>query len=76
VDVGSTGPLPPDLAQELDALKQRLAEMAPIDLPEQQAARLAQEIGAIRLHLKRLALEREEVGEMIDETLHPPDAAA
>jgi hypothetical protein len=51
--------------------------MAPEDLPEHEAARIGVEISAIRLQLKRLALEREDVAEMIDEVLRldPPPAA-
>jgi hypothetical protein len=72
-----TGPLPPELPVELEALKRRLALMAPEDLSERDAARIAVEISAIRLQLKRLALEREDVAEMIDEVLRldaPPAA--
>jgi hypothetical protein len=76
VRVPVTGPLPPDLPAELEALKTRLAFMAPEELPERDAARIAAEISAIRLQLKRLALEREDVAEMIDEALRldPPPA--
>ena len=51
--------------------------MAPEDLPEHEAARIAVEVSAIRLQLKRLALEREDVADMIDEALRldsPPAA--
>jgi hypothetical protein len=72
-----TGPLPPELPDELEALKRRLTLMAPEELSERDAARIAVEISAIRLQLKRLALEREDVAEMIDEVLRldaPPAA--
>jgi hypothetical protein len=77
VQVPVTGPLPPELPAELEALKTRLAVMAPEDLPEHEAARIGVEISAIRLQLKRLALEREDMAEMIDEVLRldPPPAA-
>jgi hypothetical protein len=76
VRVPVTGPLPPDLPAELEALKTRLAVMAPEDLPEHEAALIGVEISAIRLQLKRLALEREDVAAMIDEVLRldPPPA--
>lgn len=77
VRVPVTGPLPPDLPAELEALKLRLAVMAPEDLPQRDATLIGVEISAIRLQLKRLALEREDVAEMIDEALRldPPPAA-
>jgi hypothetical protein len=53
-----TGPIPPELTRELEALKLRLAAMQGNDLPELEASGLAAEIGAIRLHLQRLAFER------------------
>jgi hypothetical protein len=54
----------PGLIQEsvladLKALKWRLAAMdSPDELPADQAAALREEISAIRLHLKRLDLDR------------------
>jgi hypothetical protein len=53
-----TGPIPPQLTLDLEALKQSLAAMRVDDISENDAQRLAAEIGAIRLHLKRLAFER------------------
>lgn len=53
----SSGPIPPDVPRELEALKLRLAAMHDNDLPAGQAARIAREISAIRLQLQRLALE-------------------
>jgi hypothetical protein len=54
-----TGPIPPELTRELEALKLRLAAMQGNDLAESEARGLAAEIGAIRLHLQRLAFERD-----------------
>jgi hypothetical protein len=53
--------LPVGLASDLANLKLRLAGMVDDELPTEQAALLAQEISAIRLHLKRLALERDAI---------------
>ena len=54
-----TGPIPEDVTSELQQLKLRLFDMRPEELPSEQATALAREISAIRLHLKRLAFERE-----------------
>ena len=54
-----TGPIPERVTNDLEQLKLRLFEMRPEELPSEQAAALAREISAIRLHLKRLAVERE-----------------
>jgi hypothetical protein len=69
VNLGATGPLPDSLTAELQALKNRLAAMGPEHLAGDQTDALRTEIGAIRLHLKRIALEREDVSEMIAEAL-------
>lgn len=54
-----TGAVPGGIVGELEALKWRLAAMdTPDDLPAAKSAALAAEISAIRLHLKRLDLER------------------
>lgn len=59
-----TGPIPGGIIGELEALKWRLAAMdTPDELPLAQSAALAAEISAIRLHLKRLDLERSVVAE-------------
>ena len=55
--------IPATLTAELTELKLRLAEMVADELPADQASLLAQEISAIRLHLKRLALERNAISE-------------
>jgi hypothetical protein len=55
----SSGPIPPEVPRELEALKLRLAAMHDGDLPAGQADQIAREISAIRLHLQRLALEAE-----------------
>ena len=53
-----TGPIPDSMTSDLEALKLTLASMAPSDLRADQAKALAQEISAIRLHLKRLEADR------------------
>jgi hypothetical protein len=53
-----TGPISKTLTEELEALKLRLAGMSATDIPGEQAAALAQEIGGIRLQLKRLRAEQ------------------
>ena len=58
-DPVETGAVPGGIVGELEALKWRLAAMDTADdLPAGQSAALAAEISAIRLHLKRLDLER------------------
>ena len=69
VNLGTTGPLPDSLTAELQALKNRLAAMGPEHLAGDQTEALRIEISAIRLHLKRIALEREDVSEMIADAL-------
>jgi hypothetical protein len=65
-----TGPIPGGMIDELEALKWRLAAMDAADeLPVAQAAELAVEISAIRLHLKRLDLERSVVAEDLADRL-------
>lgn len=54
-----------EFTRDLEALKFRLAAMEAADLPETEAGALAAEISAIRLHLKRLALDRKAVAEAI-----------
>jgi hypothetical protein len=66
-----TGPIPEGVTSELEALKAMLAAMAGDDLSEQQTAAMAQEIGAIRLQLKRLALEQADSLERLER--RPPD---
>jgi hypothetical protein len=56
-----TGPIPERVTLDLELLKLRLIEMGPEELPIEQAAALTREISAIRLHLKRLAFEREQL---------------
>jgi hypothetical protein len=59
----SSGPIPPEVPGELEALKLRLAAMHDDDLAPGQAELLRREISAIRLHLQRLTLEREAMDE-------------
>jgi hypothetical protein len=54
-----SGPIPEQVAKDLEQLKLRLFDMRADELPNDQADALACEISAIRLHLKRLSLERE-----------------
>ena len=62
-----TGPIPDQVVSDLEALKWRLAAMStPEDLPGEQAEALRAEISAIRLHLKRLDLERQDVADDIE----------
>ena len=60
-----TGLNPNELISELEALKRRLSRMEISDIPENQTFALAAEISAIRLHLKRLHLDREAASERV-----------
>ena len=52
-------PIEESIIADLEALKWRLAAMdSPDELPADQAAMLRDQISAIRLHLKRLDLDR------------------
>ena len=62
----STGPLRAELVEELEALKFALADMSAGDIAAEEAVAIASEISAIRLQLKRLALEREAVQEQLE----------
>jgi hypothetical protein len=54
-----SGPIRESVIADLEALKWRLAAMdSPDELPADQAAALGVQVSAIRLHLKRLDLER------------------
>jgi hypothetical protein len=65
-----TGPIPGGIVGELEALKWRLAAMdTPDELPAAQSAALAAEISAIRLHLKRLDLERAAIADDLNARL-------
>jgi hypothetical protein len=59
----STGAFPDDVTRDLEALKLRLAGMTVDELPADQLAVMRAEIGAIRLHLKRLEADRLRVEE-------------
>jgi hypothetical protein len=62
-----TGAIPGGIVGELEALKWRLAAMdTPDDLPAAWSAALAAEISAIRLHLKRLDLERATIADELE----------
>jgi hypothetical protein len=52
-----TGPIPDSLIGDLESLKLTLAGLQASDVDPAQARLLGAEISAIRLHLKRLALE-------------------
>jgi hypothetical protein len=57
-DMGDlTGPIPDRLIGDLESLKLILAGLQAADVDPAQARLLGAEISAIRLHLKRLALE-------------------
>jgi hypothetical protein len=57
-----TGPIRETVLADLEALKWRLAAMeSPDDLPAAQAEAMRAEISAIRLHLKRLDLDRRRI---------------
>jgi hypothetical protein len=56
-------PIPPNLTRDLEALKLNLAAMEGADLSERDARALKAEISAIRLHLQRLAFERQAAAE-------------
>jgi hypothetical protein len=53
-----TGPIPDSLVADLEALKLSLAALQAKDVDPAQAGLLAAEISAIRLQLKRLALDQ------------------
>ena len=52
-----TGPIPDSLIGDLESLKLTLAGLQATDVDPARAGLLAAEISAIRLHLKRLALD-------------------
>jgi hypothetical protein len=52
-----TGPIPESLISDLENLKLTLAGLEAQDVDPLRARLLAAEIGAIRLHLKRLAFD-------------------
>jgi hypothetical protein len=52
-----TGPIPDSLIGDLESLKLTLAGLQADEIDPRQANLLAAEISAIRLHLKRLALD-------------------
>ena len=56
-----TGPIPDSLIGDLESLKLTLAGLEGNDIDPSQARLLAAEISAIRLHLKRLALDAQPV---------------
>ncbi|HEY2543768.1 MAG TPA: hypothetical protein VGH92_12045 [Gaiellaceae bacterium] len=54
-----TGPLSPGIAEDLEELKRKLADMDADDLDTELTKRMAVEISAIRLQLKRLSFEQQ-----------------
>jgi hypothetical protein len=67
-----TGAIPGGIVGELEALKGRIAAMdTPDDLTAASSAVLATELSAIRLHLKRLDLERAAIAEELEGRLGP-----
>ncbi len=63
----STGPLPPGITLELEALKRRLADMTASEMSAEETEAMAVEISAIRLQLRRIALDQQGV----QAQLHP-----
>jgi hypothetical protein len=59
----ASGPIPPNVHVDLEALKLQLAALHDNDVSPEQVAAMQQEISAIRLHLHRLALEAEAAAE-------------
>ena len=55
----STGPLPPGITLELEALKHRLAAMTGTEMSAEETKAMAVEISAIRLQLRRIALDQQ-----------------
>lgn len=52
-------PIPAGITAELEMLKRRLADMGANDISAEQTRKMATEIGAIRLQLKRLQLDQQ-----------------
>jgi len=69
-----------EITQDLESLKLALIEMTVDGLPATEAKAIAQEISAIRLHLKRLEYDRQAVADRAEAAWHgdgrrtPPDA--
>ena len=69
-----------EITRDLEDLKLALIEMTVDGLPATEAKAMAQEISAIRLHLKRLEYDRQAVAERAEAAWHgdagrtPPDA--
>lgn len=63
----STGPLPPGLVGELESLKVALASMTSDELSSEDTSAIAAEISAIRLQLKRLAFEQQEIRRRLEQ---------
>lgn len=58
-------PIPPGITAELEMLKRRLADMGADDISAEETRRMAIEIGAIRLQLKRLRLDQQALSERL-----------
>jgi len=63
----STGPLPPGLVSELESLKVALASMTSDQLSAEDTSAIAAEISAIRLQLKRLAYDQQELRRRLEQ---------
>src|SRR2546425_10361093 len=59
-----------EITRDLEALKLALIEMTVDGLPATEAKAIAQEISAIRLHLKRLEYDRQVVAERAQAACH------
>jgi len=60
------------ITSDLEALKVALIGMTPQDIEQLDAEAMAREISAIRLHLKRLALDRSIAAERYDSARDRP----
>lgn len=65
----SITPLPDGITSDLEALRLALAQMSAGDLSSEQTRAIAAEISAIRLHLKRLARENQELRTQLNRAL-------
>ncbi len=60
------------ITSDLEALKMALIGMTPQDIEQPDAEAMAREISAIRLHLKRLELDRSTAAERYDSARDRP----
>ncbi len=60
----STGPLPAGITLELEALKRRLSSMSASEMSSDETEAMAVEISAIRLQLRRIALDQQDLRQL------------